>query len=267
MPRNRPSSDQPWKTHYRKVPDRYLAEFIRQETILVRNRIRLMCFMVPGIYFLASGLSWILIPVRFRPAETVLWGMLIFFCVLVGVLNGRVRTRMGAEKTAFLLAVCVLVLLVLACVIYPEDMGQNATVFLFTFFLIAFSIPWSVMDLVWLALLHWAAYTLSFALVQKQFLGVGPAHFDMEMYFNGAIYLLMALVFGAAIRRRDVRRTIQNFVLMKDIEEKNIQAERDLDLATRIHKTLVPAPLASDALDAAVAYLPMQKMGGDYAKF
>jgi len=42
---------------------------------------------------------------------------------------------------------------------------------------------------------------------------------------------------------------------------------KELELATRVHKTLIPKSLSTDLVDIAVMYLPMYYIGGDYAKF
>ncbi|MDD5627447.1 MAG: hypothetical protein PHU21_00165 [Elusimicrobia bacterium] len=42
---------------------------------------------------------------------------------------------------------------------------------------------------------------------------------------------------------------------------------KELELATKIHKTLIPRSLETKLADIAVLYRPMSYMGGDYAKF
>lgn len=53
----------------------------------------------------------------------------------------------------------------------------------------------------------------------------------------------------------------------KELRQKNEQIREELELATQIQKTLIPAPVHTDHADIAVDYLPFSFMGGDYAKF
>jgi sigma-B regulation protein RsbU (phosphoserine phosphatase) len=77
----------------------------------------------------------------------------------------------------------------------------------------------------------------------------------------------MGAILSFAVRKKEAARDVENFVLLKKIEEKNEQMRRELELATRIHKTLIPHSVSTDMVDVAVMYLPMYYIGGDYAKF
>jgi sigma-B regulation protein RsbU (phosphoserine phosphatase) len=56
-------------------------------------------------------------------------------------------------------------------------------------------------------------------------------------------------------------------VAHNEIREKNIIMTKELELANRIHKSLIPLSMKNDLADIAVSYKPMLYMGGDYAKF
>jgi sigma-B regulation protein RsbU (phosphoserine phosphatase) len=60
---------------------------------------------------------------------------------------------------------------------------------------------------------------------------------------------------------------MENFSLLKEVEEKNLQIQKDLEFASRIHRTLIPESVKTEKADVAVSYLPMLSVGGDYAKF
>jgi phosphoserine phosphatase RsbU/P len=50
------------------------------------------------------------------------------------------------------------------------------------------------------------------------------------------------------------------------VESQNEQIEKDLGLARRVHKTLVPDSVHHEKVDIWVSYIPMSYVSGDYAK-
>jgi sigma-B regulation protein RsbU (phosphoserine phosphatase) len=69
------------------------------------------------------------------------------------------------------------------------------------------------------------------------------------------------------IRKKEYERDIENFLLFKDVETKNAQMNSELELASRVHMTLIPRSMTDSLVDVAVTYYPVDGMGGDYAKF
>lgn len=52
-----------------------------------------------------------------------------------------------------------------------------------------------------------------------------------------------------------------------ELKQKNDQMQKELELATRIHKTLIPQSMQTEKATIIVHYVPMSFIGGDYAKF
>jgi sigma-B regulation protein RsbU (phosphoserine phosphatase) len=84
---------------------------------------------------------------------------------------------------------------------------------------------------------------------------------------DGVTYMMVAGTTSLIIRYNDLRRDMDNFMLLKRIESQTVQFEKELELARRVNQTLVPIPFANEKAEIAVTYLPMGYVGGDYAKF
>lgn len=65
-----------------------------------------------------------------------------------------------------------------------------------------------------------------------------------------------------------VARDITDRVKMEEeLHRQHILLERELEVATRVHETLIPRNLKTDYLDLALTYRPVSSMGGDYASY
>jgi len=69
------------------------------------------------------------------------------------------------------------------------------------------------------------------------------------------------------VTSRERKRELENFIILKEVEKKNEQMHKELELATHVHNRLVPHSVSTDRADIAVTYRPMYYIGGDYAKF
>jgi sigma-B regulation protein RsbU (phosphoserine phosphatase) len=90
---------------------------------------------------------------------------------------------------------------------------------------------------------------------------------DPGEYMEGMMFLLVSFVLCFVVRLMDWERDIQDFILLKQLEGKNRQMQKELELARRIHKTLVPNSISNENVEIEVSYLPAYYVGGDYAKF
>lgn len=65
-----------------------------------------------------------------------------------------------------------------------------------------------------------------------------------------------------------IARDITDRVKMEEeLHRQHILLERELEVATRVHETLIPKNLKTDQLDLALTYRPVSSMGGDYASY
>lgn len=248
--------------------DRYQAEYDSKQAALVRNRISLLCGLTLGVYFITTFLLILLRPAEFKAEEFFVWGILLLGGGTVFGLSRRVRGLGGAKLTAYLFAAFAFSLLVWLGLIYPENLASSAVYYVLAFFLVCHTIPWKAQDVIVLGVLEILAYHLFCTLRTGALLAAGetaPALWNQRV--DGLLLILIALGIGFVIRRRETARDLENFLLLKEVEAKNDQIQKELELARRIHKTLIPDSISTPRADLIVTYLPVHTIGGDYARF
>jgi serine phosphatase RsbU (regulator of sigma subunit) len=139
---------------------------------------------------------------------------------------------------------------------------EGANIYLFLLFLVSITIPWRVWEVAIIWFMHLSAFSILFLYFQTYF----PQHVG-HWYADGVLFLFTGFILCAVVRKKESSRDIENFILLKESEKINEQMHRELELATRIHKTLIPRSISTDAVDINVTYLPVSYMGGDYAKY
>lgn len=249
------------------IPDSYRDEFFAQQTKLTQGRVSLLTLASLGIYFITSFFLILIRPEEFKTEEIPAWGILLAGGTAVFLLNRSTRTLGFAKGIAYLFTVLFLYILVRVALIYPEDIGYSSIYYVLALFFVSLIIPWTAQEVVLLALLDGAAYTFFFAFRTGIFQGASPAPAFTNQYVDGLILISIAFVMCLVIRLKETARDIENFVLLKQVEEKNEQIQKELELARRIHKTLIPESVRTERADITVSYLPVHYIGGDYAKF
>jgi len=250
-----------------KIPKEYREEFLSQETGFIKNRVRLLCGLVIGIYFALTLATFILLPRQFNPQELYIWGSLVLGGLLILSLNKRAQNIREAKRNTYLFILLFLFVLIRVSFINVSQIAFTTILYLFVLFLISFTIPWRPLEIIPVTLMVLSAYSFMYFSVQK-FMPVDiKSTFTWSSYLSGLMFFVSAFVLTFIIRERETAHEIENFMLLKDIREKNIQMEQELELATKVHQTLVPKSISTDLVDIAVMYLPMSYIGGDYAKF
>ncbi|NQT90025.1 MAG: SpoIIE family protein phosphatase [Candidatus Omnitrophica bacterium] len=250
-----------------RIPAKYLEEFLDKQSSLIKSRVALFCILTIGLYSLVSILGLLMQPETIKPQELPLWAFLVIGAVMILVLNKRAK-RIGAAKlNAYLFCAFLLFILTKVNVLYYEYATYASSIYLFTLFLVAFTIPWLPTEVIAVTIMHLLAYTSYYFYIQRYMPEAAGANFGIQSYIDGVTFLALAFILCIVVRRKETARDIENFVLYKEVEEKNAQTERELELATRVHRTLIPKSVSSDLVDIAVMYLPVYCIGGDYAKF
>ena len=250
-----------------KIPSQYQEEFFRKQAKLIKSRVLLLCVLILSIYFgstLASGLSG---SIDFSPQETPVTVLLVITCALIMYVNHKSTAISLTKLNAYIFIGLILFLLTKLSIIYYKYADSASTLYLLTLFLISFTIPWKARDVLIISLMHCLAYIYLFLYFSDFALPRQRGALGARSFNDGLILLGIGLAFCLVMRRKEYRREVENFVLLKDVEEKNEQMRRELELATRIQKTLVPKSISTDLVDVSVMYLPMYYIGGDYAKF
>jgi len=249
------------------IPSIYIEEYKTNQTVLIKARVKLLCALSIFIYFLAALISYFLYPRQFKTEEIPLWIFLIVAGVLIFISVGKTKTEKAAKTTAFLFIALMLIFLTAVCLVYSSYINVSGPLYLFVLFLAAFTIPWAPIETIFISTMHIMSYSLLFWYGDKYILQNKGIPLNLEQYYDGIIFLLMGFVLCFVVRAKEIAREIENFILLKDIENKNEQIQKELELATRVHKTLIPKSISTDIVDIEVMYLPMYYIGGDYAKF
>ena len=248
------------------VPAEYLDEFRKQQTLLIRRRVQVYCILTVSLYFLTVIINALVNPNTPLVVEIIAGVILTGGGALTLFLNRRAKTFLGAKLNAYLFTIILVVLFVRLGIYYADDPLLSAAGYVFTLFVVASTIPWTGLEVIPLGLIHMAAFTTEFLYV-KHSPDVVDHLFTLNQYMNGLVFIFLAFVICIVIRRQETVRDVENFILFRNVEDKNKQMDDEIKWATRIHKTIIPESVNTDQLDIGVTYLPVYYMGGDYTRF
>lgn len=268
-PFKRKKDDQPGPGSFRSekdIPEQYVSDFIAEQMRLIKNRVNLFCALAIILYFSAVITSLVVYPDEVATLDIILGGVLFLAAAVILYFNRKARSLFAAKFNAYLFTALILAVLVKLGVVYGDDPVLAASTFVFTIFFVSVTIPWKPFEIIIIGVMHVIAYSATFLYV-KQLPASEAASFGINQYIDGFIFLMMAFSLCVVVRMKETVRDITNFVLFKEVKEQSDQMSKELELATRIHKTLVPSSVKSPEVDIAVSYLPVYYMGGDYAKY
>jgi len=253
-----------------RIPKEYIEEYNRERTPFVRSRVALYFLVTTGLYFsvtlfYAVRQIWTSFKV-FDTAELPVLANLIVATVALYFLNRRSRSIRYSKICAYTYT-WVFLYAITSYGFYKDH------AFLFVFYygsallLVALIIPWALREIVALALAYTAAFSLYLGILN---FGMHyPIHSfpRFHPYLDGLVFMGIASAVSFVVRRMDNRHDVANFILLKRIEKQNRQIEGELELAERVHRTLIPESVTEAGVDIAVTYVPMSYLGGDCAKF
>jgi len=253
-----------------RLPKEIRGEYLSREASLFHSRVTLYCTITTGLYF-AVSLQYlfrktVLMMDTFRPWELSLWGVLLIGTLICYSLNRRAGNRRRSKRIALLYTAFFVWSFSGLAVVYPEN--NLVFVFYYAFALLFTSvlIPWSIPEILWLTAFYSVAFLVEYDYVVYVMRYPLPSMPRFSLPWDGLIFIAMASFISVAIRRKEVERDVHNFTLLKKIEKQNSQMDRELDLARRVHRTLVPVSFSTDRADVWVSYVPMSYVSGDYAK-
>jgi len=246
------------------IPAPLRQEFLQNYTDFTKSRIRFLCAMTLLLYVSASLISNLMTPNEFRPSELPVMAALFIGSMIIFLVNARTRGFIPAKIIAHVFSVFLIITVTKLLTVYYESAYLSASVYMLILFLISFTIPWMPAETVVITLFEFAAYTAFYFYMQRYHPQTG---FDISSYVEGFIFLYISGIIVLAIRSREFKREAENFIMMKEIKGKNELMQRELELATKIHSTLIPRSIVTEKVDIGVLYLPAYYMGGDYAQF
>lgn len=244
----------------------HLDSFLKDQTILIKSRIRLFTLLTIILFFIGNLLSYLFYPYDFRTDEIPIMAVVLLSSGIVLFLNKKTKTMRSAKLIAMLFTVFLLINITKLHIIYSNYIEIGPALYMFMLFFVSFTIPWTALDLIPITFMHMAAYSILLFHLEKYMPEVTRAVKNPQMLFDGIIFLFLGFILCAVIRKKEIAREIQNYILLKENEIQNIQMQKELQLANRVHNTLIPKSISTDKADIAVTYIPMNYVGGDYAK-
>jgi hypothetical protein len=248
------------------IPQIYQAEYTEKLANLIRSRVQLLCKLVLALYLLATVLSYAISSSSFDLREIPLGIFLVLAALLIIHWNKKTKNIALLKANAYLFILFALFFLTRLSIVYKDYFDVSAPLYIFALFTASFTIPWQPAEIAVIAALHALAFSRLFIYIRRHLPPQDLAG-TFQDYSDGMLLLLMGFILCYVLRRKENSRQIENYLLLKEVESKNEQMRKELELATRIHKTLIPHSINTDRADIAVLYLPMYYIGGDYAKF
>ncbi|MFC1699593.1 PP2C family protein-serine/threonine phosphatase [Candidatus Omnitrophota bacterium] len=251
----------------KNIPDIYLEEFFQQQTGLIKSRIQLAGMLFVSTFFMGTVISNFFLGQASSFHQLLTWLFSISICVMAFILARKIFTIRQAKLSAFLFMTMVLAVLVRYYALESAAPFNVAMVFIFAFFGFSLMFPWFPKEIFAVLLLHCCAFGLYLFGLGTYIFKDNTIIIEVPDYLQGFVIMFLSFWVCFVVSKGERQREIENFVLLKNTESQNKQIQQELDLATRVHKTLIPKSLSSDLVDIAVMYLPVSYMGGDYAKF
>jgi serine phosphatase RsbU (regulator of sigma subunit) len=246
-------------------------EYLKRNEALFRSRVGLYCIVTTSLYF-AVSLQYlfrktVLMMDTFRPWELTLWAILLVGTLLCYSLNLQSRSRSASKRIALLYTAFFIWSFSGLAVVYPENNFIFVFYYAFALLFTSVLIPWGLREILWLSVLYAGAFFIAYDYVVRVMKFPSPQLPRFTLPWDGLVFIAIAAFISIVVRRKEMERNVHNFSLMKRVEKQNAQMERELDLARRVHRTLVPDSFSHERADVWVSYIPMSYVSGDYAKF
>lgn len=247
------------------IPAELRPEYLSRQMSLAKSRLRVSCAVLFVLWIAAVFLAWFFYPEFHDPMRYAITAYLAASSIGIAYLSYRAKTSGETKFLCYLFVAIVIFSFALAPMDAPWSFSDLN--FVLTLFFFAVLMPWSLLDLAWISLMHYIGWTVYFFSRDLSGYTLPPTVFGMDIYVNGLIYLLFAVAISYVARRKEISRDIRAFLLLKEVEVKKVQMEKELEFAARVQNTLVPQSTSTSAVDITVSYRPMGKIGGDYANY
>ncbi len=248
----------------RRISSAYREEYQHLQMDYIRKRVQMLCVGVLLFFVFSLGLLWQVLfeSLGVGKLNTIL--IVSAAAILILLLTQHIRNLRNAKLLAGLLTALLLLVMIHWTGDQPElfDYPQ----FILVLFFSAFIIPWNVGNVIVIAIMHLVAWTLYYYTRDISLIFVPPSLLGNHPFINGLVYISFSAVLCIVIRYKENDVDVNRFLLMKELENKYDQIQRELDLASRVNMTLVPQSISTPKAEICVTYLPVSSVGGDYAR-
>jgi len=244
------------------IPSQYQDEFNSLTAQLIRKRVRLLSLLIFILFWVTVGLGFLSATYQTFNLWEIPFDIAILTASLFGFFAaGRIEPTKSLKPLAYLINTVLLISHCFYYLIYPEGFYVGCLFFVVLIFFIVMAMPWRLWEV---AVINGAAVILFYLAAY-----IAKTPFLQKFYYfetNMTAFLCTGII-CVVFKYFDERRRREQFLLRKDVDEKNQIMERELELAKRVHRSLIPKSFANEKVDIAVTYLPVFYVGGDYAKF
>jgi hypothetical protein len=245
-----------------RIPGRYLEDFREQQLEFTKSRVRLLCFLTVLVYFALSILDFAFNRNEHIFLEIMAGSALAMAGLLTLFLEDRTKSLRATKGVAFLFVVVLVGIMVRLGITYYDSPATSSAAYVFTMLIVVMTVPWGAKEVIPLGIIHLAGFIVENLYIAR-LNNVSPS----GDYASGIIFIAVAFLLCVILRKKETERDIDNFVLLKTVEAKNAQMKKDLELATRVHKTIIPNGIDTDLVSINVTYLPAYYVGGDYTSY
>jgi len=182
-------------------------------------------------------------------------------------LSGKITNINRAKFSAISFIVICIAMICWYYIIVNEPPFNAGMTCIFAFLAFSLMFPWHPNEITGLLFLHLSGYAIFVLNTQTYFYKNNIFTRELPDYLHTIIVMILSFFFCYIVAKRERERETENYILLKEIEDKNKQMHKELELATRVHSRLIPHSASTRLADIAVTYVPMYYMGGDYAKF
>ena len=250
-----------------KIPKIYLDEFLKQQTTLIKNRIRLAAILFVATFFTGTVIGTAFVPEGMFNQLILSWALAGGVAIITIALSKRISTFRGAKLAAAVFMVAVLAVLTRHYTVYDDPPFNAAMAYIFIFFGFSLIFPWHPHEIIGVAALHASTYIILILLNRTYFYKGQSVVTQLPDCLQGFIIMFLSFWVCFVVIKSEREREAENFILLKKVEKNNKQMRDELELATRVHSRILPHSANTPLGDIAVTYKPAYYMGGDYGKF
>ncbi|MFA5160528.1 MAG: PP2C family protein-serine/threonine phosphatase [Candidatus Omnitrophota bacterium] len=243
------------------VPACYLPEYKEQTVQILKFRVQLFLGMIVALYVSSYVFNsvWNYPWPSFWEIATDLLTMAVALALIV--FAGKSRSHVTIKISAYLMTLLLLAGFCSMYFLYPVCFDLGMGPFLLLFLLITMAMPWHPLEILVLGCLLVLSFALALSLTHSR-------HSHDLVYFQlNCFGMVFAILATMVYKHFDEEKRKEQFLLRKELGEKNNLIKKELEMARQIHKSIIPKSFSNEQVDIAVSFLPASYVGGDYAKF
>jgi serine phosphatase RsbU (regulator of sigma subunit) len=244
-----------------RVPACYFEEFREQTVQILKFRVQIFLGLIIALYVASYIFNFIWNypwPSVWEVTSDLLTGAIALALIAFA---GKSCSHGAIKASAYLMTLLLIAGFCSMYILYPVcfDLGMGPSLLLFL--LITMAMPWHPLEVLVLGGLLILTFSFALGLTQTRY-----TH-DLVYFQLNCFGMVSAILAAMVYKHFDEEKRKGQFLLRKELEEKNEIIKKELEMARQIHKSILPKSFANEQVDIAISFLPASYVGGDYAKF